>query len=238
MSEKLRILEMIEKGEISPEEGIKLLSAVDSQEDTPSPENDESLSDMDILGLVDSGELSPAEGITRLKAASSSESGHSYSEEDHKSEDPPHISDQEMKRWKYWWQYPLYIGVGALVLSTLWINSAYQASGYNFWFFCAWVPFLASLLLVALSWRSKSGPWLHVRIISKGSSPERIAISIPLPIGTSSWALRNFGHLIPGIDESLIDEVIMALGKTSSDTPFHVKVEDDEDGEEVHVFIG
>lgn len=237
MTEKLRILERIENGEISPEEGVKLLGAIDAQENDPAADNHESLSDMEILGLVDSGEISPEEGAKKLKAASSYHPGASSSEESQQSNEPPHISDVEMNRWKHWWQYPLYISVGALVFSTFWINSSYQASGYNFWFFFAWIPFLFSLILVALSWRSRSGPWLHVRIISKGSSPERIAVSIPLPIGISTWALQNFGYMIPGISESMINNVVLALNNTSSDTPFYVKVEED-DGEEVHVFIG
>jgi hypothetical protein len=40
------------------------------------------------------------------------------------------------------------------------------------------------------------------------------------------------------MDTTNLDEVILALGKTSPDQPFYVKVDEGEEGEKVEVYIG
>ena len=117
---------------------------------------------------------------------------------------------------------------------------AYQNAGYSFWFFCTWVPLALGLILMALAWYSRTARWLHLRIYQgAGEWPQRIALSFPLPIRTSAWALRKFGRWIPQLEGTSIDELLLALDQnTTSDQPFYVEVEDDKDGDRVQVFIG
>ena len=231
MNDHMKILKMIEDGEISPEEGAKLIQELgSSQPDQPGN------SSLGILDQVNQGDISADEAIKMLEGlngpASASEPGKAQSEP----EQPPSISDDELERWKQWWTLPLYIGVGIVVLSTFWINSAYQNSGYGFWFFCAWVPMLIGLLFMSLSWRSRSGPWIHVRV--RGPR-ERVAISIPAPLGLASWALNTFGQFIPHLERTSVDEIITALEKSHKhDAPLYVQVDEGENGEKVEVFIG
>jgi hypothetical protein len=93
---------------------------------------------------------------------------------------------------------------------------------------------------MVLGWNSKTGPWVHIRVQQQpGEKPERIAISLPLPIRFFAWTIRNFGSFIKGLDATGLDEVILALEKNSpDDAPLSINVSDDGDGNQVKVFIG
>jgi hypothetical protein len=55
----------------------------------------------------------------------------------------------------------------------------------------------------------------------------------------TAWFFRVFGGKIPGLQDTSVDELIMALGdSTNPENPLYIEVEDDEDGERVEVFIG
>ena len=175
MSEQMRILKMIEDGEITPDEGAELLQNLGSA-DAPQP--DQNLSD-DLLDRLDRGEINADEALGILRASTQNATAEPEAIlEDEQPEDSPSISDHELGRWQQWWMIPMYVGVGIVALSTLWMNSAYQNSGYGFWFFCSWFPLLIGVLFMSLSWRSRTGPWIHVRV--KGPN-ERVAVSIPAP---------------------------------------------------------
>ena len=212
-SERLEILDMIESGTITAEEGMRLLAAVEHDNtdeftfDEPSLIEDRTFHD---------DQIPDADSLTDS------------------------IEPEEIQRWKRWWSVPLWIGLGVVVLSSLWMQSTWNENTLGIWFFCSWVPMLLGILLMVLAWNSRTSPWLHVRIRQPvGEKPERIAFSIPLPLRLSAWGLRNFGHYIPNFDASGIDEVIMALNDTKIDqAPLIVDVQDDEDGEHVQVFIG
>jgi hypothetical protein len=234
MSEQMRILKMIEDGEVTPEEGAELLKNLGSQ-----PAKDESETTfMEVLEQIESGQLSPDEGINWLNQASAAPQARVQIEVDSDSAEetspPPRISDEEMNRWRTWWTYPMYAGLAIVVLAALWMNSAYQNSGYGFWFFCSWFPLALGVLFISLSWLSQKGPWIHVRVKGK----DNVAISMPAPLGLAGWALRTFGHYIPHMERTAVDEIITALDQSvSSDSPLYINV-DDEDGEHVEVFIG
>lgn len=232
MSEQMRILKMIEDGEISPDEGAKLLQEIGEK-----PSEDQ-LDTLGILAKIDRGEISADEGIAFFERRSSipEDEPQFYTESGETSQPPPMISEQEISKWQRWWTIPLYIGVGIVILSAFWLNSAYQNSGYGFWFFCSWIPLLLGVMLMALSWRSQTGPWIHVRV--RGQN-ENVAISIPAPLGLVGWILRNFGQFIPQLERTTIDEILIALETTSnSDTPLYVVVDEGDKGEHVEVFIG
>jgi hypothetical protein len=232
MSEEMRILKMIEDGEVSPEEGAMMLKELGSQ---PAQSESETTV-MSLLEQIENGDLSPDEGIEKLNKGSVGQTvEENYSDDEDEPASPPQISDEELERWKNWWQIPMYVGVGIVVLSTLWLNSAYQNSGYGFWFFCSWLPLALGVLLISLSWMSQKGPWIHVRVRGKR---DNVAISMPAPLRLSGWGLRTFGHYIPNLDSTSVDEIISALDQTAkSDAPLYIHV-DEEDGEHVEVFIG
>jgi hypothetical protein len=95
---------------------------------------------------------------------------------------------------------------------------------------------LIGVLLIALAWRSQSGPWIHVRV--RGPN-ENVAVSIPAPLGIAGWVLRNFGQFIPQLERTTIDEILVALDTTSKDkAPLYVVVDEGDQGEYIEIFIG
>ncbi|TAK14274.1 MAG: hypothetical protein EPO32_02230 [Anaerolineae bacterium] len=237
-SERLKILQMIERGELTTEEGIRRMQGLGQPAAAAAPD-----SPMALLERIERGELTPGEAIAQMGGgAEPAQSGeHIEIIQPAKGSKPP-ISEEELDRWQRWWQTPLYVGLGIVVLSAYWMYSSFEsAGGLNFWFFCAWLPLTLGLILLLLSWSGRSGTWLHVRVNEpggEGKSATRVAVSMPLPLGLASWGIKNFGHLIPNMPETGVDEVINALGATArSGEPFYVNV-DDEDGTHVEVYIG
>jgi len=203
-TERMRILQMIEDGQISAAEGLRLL---------------------DALGAPPAGEAPPAgAGASAAGAASAAAA-------------PP---DLNLDRWRRWWIVPMWVGTGVVFVSALLMYAAYQGSGFGFWFACATLPFLAGVAVMALAGFSQSAKWVHVRVKrNRGDGPRNIAISLPLPIKLTAWALRTFGHRIPNLKQTGVDEIVLALAEhTSAQTPFYVDVDQGASGEHVQVYIG
>jgi hypothetical protein len=240
MSEQLKILTMIENGEITLDQGAHMLENLSEKENVEKPLK--TIDQMSVLNQIERGEISSEEGIRLLRGDTDEieipqpELKRRMGENEFPKETPPQLSDEEMRKWKQWWTYPLYIGVGLTILATYWLNSAYLSSGYGFWFFFSWLPLLLGIALMAISWHSRTGTWLHVRV---RSTHQHIAISLPIPLGLAAFIFRHFGQFIPYMEDTSLDEVIMALKESAkSGNPFYVHVDEGEEGEQVEVFIG
>jgi hypothetical protein len=136
---------------------------------------------------------------------------------------------------------PLGAGIGITVVSALFMYWAYSgAQSFNFWFFCASAPFALGVVLMALAAASRTAKWIHIRVhTGEQDWPQRIAISLPLPIGLTAWFLRTFGHRLPQLKDTAVDELILALGESASaETPLYVEVDEGDHGEKVQVYIG
>jgi hypothetical protein len=146
--------------------------------------------------------------------------------------------DPRAEKWRGWWRIPLWIGVIATVLTGLLLYSIYNAAGFNFWFACAWFPFMISVAIVALAWASRSAHWIHIRVHQHpGERPQNIAISFPIPLSLMGWFLRTFRSKIPNLQGVNPDEMILALNHVTPEKPFYVEV-NEADGERVEVYIG
>lgn len=203
--ERLEILEMIQRGTISPQEGLNLIGAL---RETWEEELESSL------------EMNGGESESLLPA--------------------PDFEGEDFDKWRAWWIIPFWLGVGITTLGGALMYWAWSANGVGIGFILAWIPFMLGVGMMALGWNSKTGPWVHIRIHRKsGEAPKRIAISLPIPIRFFAWTIRTFGSFIPGLDTTGIDEVILALGNNyPGDLPLSINVSDDEDGEQVEVYIG
>jgi hypothetical protein len=220
-SERLQILEMIEKGVISASEGVRLLNSLQGE-----PEEAANLQ----LSHIASTEANstPIPAVTVAEPIP-----------DSKTSSVPFELDAETKKWRRWWWIPLTVGIIITVVSGLLMFLAYQRGGFGFWFACLWFPLLLGVVIISLGAASRAMRWLHVRIHQEpGERPQTIAISMPIPIRFVAWVLRVFKPHIPNMDKTNLDEVILALDKTSPDQPFYVKVDEGESGEKVEVYIG
>jgi hypothetical protein len=213
----MRILEMVERGEIDAAEAMRRLKG-------PAPDAGPQTW---YKGAAGAGVSDAASSVYR--SASS-----------WKQPEP----DPEVAHWKRWWLIPFWIGVAVMALAGLLMLSALQAAGLGFWFFCAGLPFLIGVAIMTLAWGSRRWPWLHVRVnTGQNEWPRRIAISFPIPTRFVAWLLRVAVPRVPALRERLgytgLDELILALDETgSTQTPFYVDVAEGENGERVQVFIG
>jgi len=222
MNERLQILEMIESGVINASEGAHLLRALGGEIDAQ-----HRLSSEHEAGLLDE----PVFDAGNAPAPLSDEAPAAI---------PKQEFDASIDRWRRWWRIPLWVGVGITVIGSLLMFWAYQSTGFSFWFGCAWLPFLTGLAVMVIAWGSRTARWLHLRVQqAPGNWPRTIAFSFPLPLRLAAWFVRTFGRFIPQLEPVGLDEMILALGRTTStDTPFYVEVDEGENGERVQVYIG
>jgi hypothetical protein len=252
-SERKKILEMIQDGTISAEEGLTLINALS---DSQSFDDFQDLAGRDVeiddqeenaLNLsLHKDSLAPSGQASAQLLVETTSEADEYLEESINpdleilSAKHPPPGTEEINKWKRWWVIPLWIGAGITVVGGLLMYWAFQTGGYGFWFACAWFPFLLGVAVLALAWSSRTSPWLHVRVHqAPGERPQKIAISFPIPVRLTVWGLRTFGHHIPQMGDTSLDEVIMALKDVAKEgTPFFVDVDEGENGERVQVFIG
>jgi len=236
-SERAKILEMIADGTITAEEGAKLLDVLGEDTEVSAPSEVEPYTPITEAATNFSDEIPDDFGADDYDAESDEvlEPDEVYDPDPHPGSPDP----EDIRKWKRWWVIPMWIGVGITVLGGAFMYAAFARSGMGFWFACAWFPFTIGVLVMAFAWGSRTAPWLHVRVQQRpGETPQRIAISFPLPLGLVGWAVRLFGHRIPNIEGVDLQNIIKAIDESAKDgTPFFVDV-DDEDGERVQVFIG
>jgi hypothetical protein len=214
-SEREQILKMIEDGKISPEDGLKLMQVLDQD--------------------------SPEDGNPTPEAAAGS--GSEPRTEPSGMETDPKITRIKSIARRFW-QVPLWIGVGILILSAAGMYGLIQAGHMNFWFYCLLAPLLLGVIVIAAAAGSRRARWIFVDVQQKpGEKPQRIFLGFPLPLKLTAWFLRTFKGKIPDMDEKLkhtnTDEIIEAIETSiNSDQPLVVNVDEGEDGERVKVYIG
>jgi len=216
--EQKQILKMVEDGKINAEEAMKLIKALE-----------DSSVEMEII------EATPASFSGSFDAAQDRpEAG-----PDTEKPDAPEFEEVARKA-RSLWQIPLWIGVGITILASYWLHSLVQTSNYGFWFFCAWVPLLFGVLLLALFAGSRTSRWLYVKVgQGKDEWPRNITFGLPLPLGLVNWFLRNSGHNIEGLRNTDVDEIIRLVSEgVSSKEPLIVNVDEGKGGEKVQVYIG
>jgi hypothetical protein len=136
---------------------------------------------------------------------------------------------------------PLWIGVSIAVFSAWGIFGIQQNDGLNFWSFCLMFPLMLGVLLIAIGSAGQGSKWLYVNVDRRYASdwPKNITLGFPIPLGLTSWFIRNFGHNINGMNKAQVDGIVEVLNATgNSDDPFIVNVDDDDDGDRVQVYIG
>jgi hypothetical protein len=211
-SERQQILKMIEDGKITAEEGLTLMQALGDE-----PEDENALE-------VPAGDEIPS-FITEPGGEAEGE----------KKTDPEF--DRKVNRFRSLWTIPLWIGVAITVAGAYWMYASMQAAGFSFWFYCAWLPFLLGVLVVAVAFSSRTSRWIYVNVKQKpGETPQRIVIAFPLSL--VSWLMMFVKGKMPEHERGAMDEVMGAVfNSTKSTEPLMVDVEE-EDGEHVQVYIG
>lgn len=207
------VLKMIEDGRISPEEGLKLMQV-----------------------------LKPSAGNDTLKFGPASEPPAEQPEE--KSGRSDLEVDDQIERIKSTarrlWQVPLWISVGVVLLSAFGMYMIQRDPGINFWFYFLSLPLLLGILGIVTAVGTRKARWLFVNVEQKpGQRPQRIFLGFPLPLTLTAWALRTFGHKLPNLKTTNVDDVIqMVESGLTGDEPLIVNVNEGEEGERVQVYLG
>lgn len=253
-SERMQILELIESGKISAEEGIKLLQALEGSDDPGKeelPAADAAVSTNEIdnpwqvnqQGAVqafawDHETIPPPSPPAELVNMPPVKSSEVIGADDVVTPHHP-VMPSDTERWRKWWMIPLWVGVGVTIIGAVLMFFAWRAAQLSFWFACAWIPFLMGIGVMAFALASSRMRWLHLRVYQKsGDWPRKISFSFPLPIRFIAWLIRVFGRYSKDVRDKGIDQILMALEKTNPDEPFFLEVDDDEDGNRVEIYIG
>lgn len=202
-----------------------------------------------ILQMIQDGTLSAAEAMDLLDALN--EAGEDegvetavipqYNESlegEIISSNPPN-----MDRYRHFWKIPFIIAFAFLLLTGLWLRSIYQSSegAITFGFVCVWSFFMLAFLAALLAFFSRRAAWLHVRV--KEKEGRRIVISMPLPLGLATWGIKIAHGFVDEATRAHLDmasEFIAAAKeelKRPGAQPLMIDVDDD-DGDQVQVFIG
>lgn len=217
--ERAQVLKMIEEGRVTPEEGLRLLQTL---EQNPAEDEDRPMEpDAAPHPEKDSGPVGTEAS-------------------------PGSVSDPAIQRGveithRLWLFIPLAIGILVTVLGGWIMYANMHPSSFNAWFYCLGLPvvLLGVAIMVAGS-ASQTGRWIYLRVEQKpGEHPQHIVLGFPLPLGLAAWILRNFGHFIPNMDRATVDDIFMALDRTtSSDSPLVVNVDEGDGGNRVQVYLG
>ena len=200
-----------------------------------------------ILKMIDEGKITAEEGLKLMQAIGEDdlddeeaiepvETVPGGEAEGEKRGQDPYFA-RRINRFRNLWAIPLWIGVALTLASAYWMFSSLDASGFGFWFYCSWLPFLLGVAVVALAFSSRTSRWIYVNVKQKpGEHPQRIVITFPL--AAVSWILSLVGNRIPVNQKGATDDVMRAIVEgTKSDEPLFVDVHED-DGEHVQVYIG
>jgi hypothetical protein len=216
-SERQQILKMIEDGKISAEQGLVLMQALDQEPEDISEDEPARLEAPEVEVLPS---FAPDMGSSAQAEPAS---------------DPEF--ERKINRFRRLWVIPLWLGVAVTVAGAYGMYTALQSSGFGFWFYFAWLPFLLGVLLVALGFSSRTSRWIYMNIEQRpGQSPQRIILAFPISL--VNWVLKFTQGSLPGNDRGATNEVMSALFEsTRSNEPLMVDVHED-DGEHVQIYIG
>ena len=209
-NQRLHILEMIESGEISAQEGWQRLQNLEPDE------------------AEESDDLAGSDFLAETAVVQPAPDGSS----------PPSGPPPDFEKWRGFWTIPLWVGVGFAILFG-WLMAQAALASSVFWVLCVSLPFALGILLIVVGWGSRTARWLHVRVQQPpGTTPQRIAISFPLPLRFAGWIVRTFRGRIPGIENVDVEAILAVLGSsTNSENPIYIEV-DEGDGEKVQIYIG
>lgn len=255
-AERMQILDMIESGKISAEDGLELLRAlVFHQDDAEQDDSDyadgyeESAQSDTHISFTSSlqDQAASQQNIPLSTRAGNILDDHTNEQTEFTGQAAEETATQtassipiETEKWRRFWMIPFWIGVVILVIGGGLMYWALESNGIGVAFIFATLPFIFGLGIILLSWQSRTSPWIHLRITqAAGEKPERIAISFPLPIRPALWFFRTFGGHIPKMQDISLDEILLAVNRsTNSDNPIFVQVDEGDNGEKVEIYIG
>jgi hypothetical protein len=218
---RIEILNKVESGEMEISEAIDRLKS-----------NKEPEKKIDILDQLEQGHIDVEEALHRLEGTGTVPTGEAESAEASSASSGARIAP---RKWHDWWLVILASALAVIAIGG-WLGTV-----GGWWWLCATPGLIVGFVLLVLALASRNAPWIHLRVdTGQKTWPRHIALSLPLPIRLASWGLKTWGPRIPNLNETAVDELILALeGNLSKDTPIYIDVQEDEStGERVQIFLG
>ncbi len=200
---------------------------------------------LDILAKVAKGELSLEESAEMLRVLEEGETSPRISVQKNgkSTEIQPVVTREELdkNKWKNWWLIPFVIFTVLTVLAGFLVYNTYKAVhlGVGFWFALLFLLLMLAGMIISLL--SSNAPWIHIRIRKKGEGKGRnINLSFPLPLGAAFWVSKHVQGIIPPhLKDKDIPGTISSLKESiTREDPIEIHVNDDDDDEEVNIYIG
>jgi hypothetical protein len=88
-----------------------------------------------------------------------------------------------------------------------------------------------------IGWRLQRAHWFSLRV--RQPDGPNISFALPLPLGPVAWVLRVIQPFVPQLEETGVDELIVAMQEEVRDgRHFVVEVDEGEGGEQVQISFG
>jgi hypothetical protein len=195
-----------------------------------------------VLQMVQRGAISAEEAEELLSALDGEAQSGGPPEAASSSAHPPSTGEATTRTgpprwWQRAWVYVLGGGTVLAALALAFTITIAQGGSHLGWLACTLPLLILGVLVMVLTWWSRSARWLHVRVREEG---QRVNISLPLPLRPAVWALRLARPWVPKLRETAIDEVILSLADAdiADQEMLVVEVDDAEAAEQVEVRIG
>jgi hypothetical protein len=229
-SERLEILNRVEKGEISTEEAARLLSVtVISSPTLPQ-------TPMSVLEQLERGEITPEDAARRLSAPAGVKQNQ---EKKTPKVEVIRVKPTATQRSSGWWLILISIGALFAVLGGLLMNTDLRNGGMGLGFFCAWIPLSFGVLLLLLGWLARRSAWANVNFKShRANGRVKFDFDMPVPIGVAGKALHFVGDRVPVLGSETVERLMQALEQASKDgDPIQIRANSEDGDDSVDITI-
>jgi hypothetical protein len=187
----MRILERLERGEITPQDAERLLI-----EPASAPTPAENPSRMDILEKVERGELNAdqAAGMFVMDAVVEKARFEHHGTPRYDKPAEEDVTFTPASDTGGIWKAFLGLGIFITIATAALMAFIQQRAGMNFWFFCAWLPLGLGIVITALAWNARSSTWLQMQVRSRKGGNRKVFFTMPLPVDTIQNFLARRGN--------------------------------------------
>jgi len=206
--ERLEILEMIEQGKISSEEGLKLLEVLSENWEAEDQEYLHAKEEM-LYPPVDSED--PAPEITSEEM-------------------------EKWRRWwviPFW----IGVGITVLGGALMYWGWSARGIGLGFIAAWIPFLIGLGIMALGWNSRTGPWIHIRVHQ-KPGESPQKISLSFPIPIRFFAWSIKTFSRWVPDMPEGVEGVLMALGDFSPGDSPLSINVDDEEDGEKVNIYIG
>jgi len=159
-------------------------------------------------------------------------------------DDPPAVDTSydgpDMSQFRSYWRRPFTISMLVLLVSGSGLWQIRRSTGLPSLLrrFLFWPVTILAALTAAITYLSKDGPWLHMRI--RSADGDRIAISLPFPLHLMRGALRVATEQASNEDmrEKLDAAAAFLEAIETADISDPVTIDVRDEGDNVQIFLG